>query len=215
MKLEVDNVTEQLVRDLEASISVTIEGLYRGQKELTDLIREVRDQQRDLAPSDQVDEVHGLVREVSADIKAAASARQVGAAADEVKALLADAQKNLAGIQNTQRLTLEDTKALLSAQAGLEAGLQSVTLSQENAPQATAALLEDRLQVLLTLEEKFDSFSAQLDAQKDELLRCAQNALDAARRNQTSLDAIMAYLSLPGYKRFFKGMEVPADEAPV
>lgn len=236
MKLEVDNTTAQLIQELQASISGTIEGLRSGQSELSRLMQEIRRLQQDLAQSEQIDEVYDLVNKVCAgmgekasagQVKAAAeevkallaaeekaSAGQVKAAAEEVKALLADAKAETAGIQDAQGRLLENTKTLLDAQTELSAGLQHLIEAQDAAPQAVALLLEEKLRVLSALEEQFNAFSLLLSAQKDDLVRSAQNALNAANRNQTSLNAIMAYLSLPGYKRFFKGMEVPVDETP-
>lgn len=214
MKLEVDNTTAQLIQELQASISGTIEGLRSGQSELARLIQEIRRLQQDLAQSEQVDEVYDLINKVFAGMGEKASAGQVKAAAEEVKTLLADAKAETAGIQNTQNSLLENTKTLLDAQTELASGLQHLAETQDAAPQAVALLLEDKLQVLSALEERFNAFSLLLSTQKDDLVRSAQNALNAANRNQTSLNAIMAYLSLPGYKRFFKGMEVPADETP-
>lgn len=216
MKLEVDNTTAQLIQELQASISGTIEGLRSGQNELSRLMQEIRRLQQDLAQSEQVDEVYDLVNKVCAGMEEKASAGQVKAAAEEVKTLLADAKTEASGIQDSQGRLLENTKALLDAQADAQAelvsGLQHLSEAQDAAPQAVALLLEEKLQVLSALEEQFNAFSLLLSAQKDDLVRSAQNALNAASRNQTSLNAIMTYLSLPGYKRFFKGMEVPTDE---
>lgn len=214
MKLEVDSTTGQLVHELEASISGTIESLRSGQTELSNLISEIHQLQKDLAKaqSEQVDELYGIVTKVSTDIGGKASAKQVKEAAEEAKALLTESELEIAGIKDTQDRMLEKQRVLQDAQAELGSKLQGLTEAQEATPQAVAALLEDKLRAISALEKQFNTFSSLLSAQKDGLVRSAENALNAANRNQTSLNAIMAYLSLPGYKRFFKGMEVPADE---
>lgn len=236
MVFEVDNTTEQLIRELQDGIEGTIEGLRTGQREITDLITEVKKMQQGFARSGQIEGLNDLLENISEDVRKKATAEQLQNTAGQIENLTKNIWKSqtettelLTGIQNTQTETsglltgIRDTQSEMGNLLAVVSNTQGSTWEVVKDVQATQKLmvqmvaeaidtvLQERLRPLYELETKMDELSGQLLQRKEQLLQTAQNAVETVQRNQNFLKAIIAYLSLPGYKRFFKGMEVPYD----
>lgn len=68
-------------------------------------------------------------------------------------------------------------------------------------------IVETTLEQLRSVSETLSNISVDVDDQLKKLIASAAAAQHAAESNRVMLEAITRYLSLPGYKRFFKGME--------
>lgn len=70
----------------------------------------------------------------------------------------------------------------------------------------------EQLEQIQALFEKLDFATVNLNNKLDKLASDAASALKVSESNKAVLAAITAYLCMPGYKRFFKGMEVVENE---
>ena len=78
MVFEVDNTTEQLINQLQESIQATIYALEDGQREIKDLIEDVKQSSASLATSAQADLMSEDVSKVKVAIQKLATAEQLG-----------------------------------------------------------------------------------------------------------------------------------------
>ena len=231
MVFEVDNTTEQLIQELQAGIEDTIERLRTGQNDINTLIKDIKQAQQNFAQSGQIEELCHLLEGLSTDVRGKASAAQLQDTASQIEALvnrgnasqeaglelLSDTKglaENIIGSQGKMSNLLEKVR---DVQDNTQEIATDIKASQEMMVQAITesidSLLTKKLEPLSELENKISRLSELLSTQKDELLHTAQSAVETAQRNQSSLKAIIAYLSLPGYKRFFRGMEAESDAA--
>ena len=72
---------------------------------------------------------------------------------------------------------------------------------------------ESRIAQLQAIATNLDTLSRHIDTQMVKLSSEADDTMAIVKSNRAVLSSIADYLSLPGYKRFFKGMEVPTNEA--
>lgn len=177
MVFEVDNTTEQLIKRLQASIQDTI---YDGQREIKELIDEVKRSYSSLATADQADAVSEDVSKAKAAIQRLATAEQ----AEQIDAH----QKKLLGL--------------------VEQDVQNTAEIKIALPDMTKYSMEQ----LQALSDKLEALSSDLDTKLDKLFAETSVVLTTAEANKSMLVAIGNYLSLPGYKRLFKGMEVLEGE---
>lgn len=231
MVFEVDNTTERLIQELQAGIEDTIERLRTGQNDINTLIKDIKQAQQNFAQSGQIEELCHLLEGLSIDVRGKASAAQLQDTASQIEALvnrgnasqeaglelLSDTKglaENIIGSQGKMSNLLEKVR---DVQDNTQEIVTDIKASQEMMVQAITesinSLLTRKLEPLSELENKINRLSELLSTQKDELLHTAHSAVETAQRNQSSLKAIIAYLSLPGYKRFFRGMEVESDAA--
>lgn len=207
MVFEVDKTTEALIQKLDEGIKNVIDGVLEelkteqkatraavaglGQvctiaadqtKELMDEADAASKTLRKLATADQLTEqsgkIHALLEERLTVVEDLRTA---------LPELQGEVKEASLAMQRAQELTAEELKALLVEYAAAEA--------RARAEQLDAALTRFE-QVSASLMEKMDRLSAEAGA-----------AQMAAEANQSTLNAIAAYLSMPGIKRLFKGME--------
>ena len=75
---------------------------------------------------------------------------------------------------------------------------------------------ESRIAQLQAIATNLDTLSRHIDTQMVKLSSEADDTMAIVKSNRavsSSMVLVADYLSLPGYKRFFKGMEVPTNEA--
>ena len=214
MVFEVDNTTEQLINQLQESIQATIYALEEGQREIKDLIDEVKQSSSNLATAAQADLVSEDVSKVRAAISKLATAEQMSQFdMNQVKII---------GIVEQESLATEDIKSALpkmsnsiehQARAILEAQSNSANRLESLINEMSANAAEARIAQLQAISANLDTLSKHLDVQLDKLSSESNTVLTVVESNRTVLSSIADYLSMPGYKRFFKGMEVLRSEA--
>lgn len=107
-------------------------------------------------------------------------------------------------VNNTTELLINELQKSMEETIGsLRDGQNAIRSVLEGVDGAAS----DELKRLADLQARIDTLIASLDTKCAELSGKAERAYLTARYNGETLAAISAYLSLPGYKRFFKGME--------
>ena len=105
MVFEVDNTTEQLIEQLQESIQSTIYTLEEGQREIKELIDEVKESNSRLATAAQAD----LVSEDISKVRAAIQKLAIG---DQLR-LLDATQEKILGIAEQETKTVAEIKSTL------------------------------------------------------------------------------------------------------
>lgn len=213
MVFEVDNTTEQLINQLQESIQATIYALEDGQREIKDLIEEVKQSSTSLATSAQADLMSEDVSKVKVAIQKLATAEQLGQ-------LDANQGKLLGVAEQVAQATDEFKSALPKMSDDMERQARAMMDEQSESEKRLELLLtklltneaEARVSQLQTITENLNTLSKYISAQVDKLSSETSDVLTVAKSNRDALSSIVDYLSLPGYKRFFKGMEVPRSE---
>lgn len=193
MIFEVDNTTELLINRLQESIERTINALEDGQREIKDLIDEVKLSCTNSATADQADSVIDDISKVRAAIQKLATTEQL----TEIQSALPKMSDNIE----------QQIHVILDAKNDSESQLKNLLthmFSHES---------ESRIAQLQAIATTLDDLSKQIDAKVVKLFSEADDVLAIVKNNRIILSSIANYLSLPGYKRFFKGMEVPTNEA--
>ena len=213
MVFEVDNTTEQLINQLQESIQATIYALEDGQREIKDLIEDVKQSSASLATSAQADLMSEDVSKVKVAIQKLATAEQLGH-------LDANQGKLLGVAEQVAQATEEFKSALPKMGDDMERQARAIMDAQSESENRLELLLtkllsneaEARVSQLQTIVENLNTLSQYISAQVDKLSSETSDVLTVAKNNRDALSSIVGYLSLPGYKRFFKGMEVPRSE---
>lgn len=210
MVFEVDNVTEQLIKDLQKSISDTISQLDGGQRKIEGLIEDIQIACNGLAAAEQVE---GICEDIENFEKKAATQKQAEQILDRQEQNRMLVKQGLESIQATQDILKP-----------LDGCITEKLVALQNFQQEQAANAEQHLDRTLETHTKECLLQLQSLAEKMEALR--QELTDAANKTETQTaqifsaiqqngritKAIAAYLQLPGYKRFFKGMEAVENE---
>lgn len=193
MIFEVDNTTEQLINRLQESIQATIYVLEDGQREIKDLIDEVKQSSTNLATAAQADLMTEDVSKVRAAIQKLATTEQLTEIQSALPKMSDNIEQQIHAIMDTQ-----------SASEGQLENLLTKMFSSES---------ESRIAQLQAIATNLDTLSRHIDTQMVKLSSEADDTMAIVKSNRAVLSSIADYLSLPGYKRFFKGMEVPTNEA--
>lgn len=213
MVFEVDNTTEQLIYELQKSIEDTIAVLENGQRDLRGLIEAAKNICEDAATADQADAISKQLSGLKEEQRKAATAQQIkdlGAAMETVRGQTQQEMNEMAvlkeGVTELCQSIQTNQRTMLNAQK--EAQDQLVRQLSEQADRSEAG----RLHSLEELSHQLMELSSSLAERLDTLVSSSSSAAKTAAENQVMLAAITAYLSLPGYKRFFRGMEVIQHE---
>lgn len=214
MVFEVDNTTEQLINQLQESIQATICALEEGQREIKDLIDEVKQSSSGLATAAQAD----LMSEDMAKTRAAI---QKLATAEQLTQLDTNQGKILCLVEQETQTMAEIMSALPTVSSDIAQQAQAIMNAQSQGTERLEALIakmsageaEARVAQLQAISGNLEALSKRIDAQMDKLSSEAGAVLTVVENNRSVLSSITDYLSMPGYKRFFKGMEVPRNEA--
>lgn len=193
MIFEVDNTTEQLINRLQESIQATIYVLEDGQREIKDLIDEVKQSSTNLATAAQADLMTEDVSKVRAAVQKLATTEQ-----------LTEIQSALPKMSDAIE---QQIHAVMDAQSASEGQLEKLLTKMFSSES------ESRIAQLQAIATNLDTLSRHIDTQMVKLSSEADDTIAIVKSNRAVLSSIADYLSLPGYKRFFKGMEVPTNEA--
>ena len=193
MIFEVDNTTEQLINRLQESIQATIYVLEDGQREIKDLIDEVKQSSTNLATAAQADLMTEDVSKVRAAVQKLATTEQ-----------LTEIQSALPKMSDAVE---QQIHAVMDAQSASEGQLEKLLTKMFSSES------ESRIAQLQAIATNLDTLSRHIDTQMVKLSSEADDTMAIVKSNRAVLSSIADYLSLPGYKRFFKGMEVPTNEA--
>ena len=213
MVFEVDNTTEQLINQLQESIQSTIYVLEEGQREIKELIDEVKDSNSSLATATQADSVSEEISKVRAAIQKLATVDQLRS--------LGVIQEKLLGIAEQEAKTAAEIKSAFPVMSSsmeehartiIDHHCSSTTRLESLITGISTSVAEAKIAQLQAIATNMDILSKHIDSQMDKLTSEASSVLAATDCNRAILSSIAAYLSMPGYKRFFKGMEVPNYE---
>ena len=193
MIFEVDNTTEQLINRLQESIQATIYVLEDGQREIKDLIDEVKQSSTNLATAAQADLMTEDVSKVRAATQKLATTEQL----TEIQSALPKMSDNIE----------QQIHVILDAKNDSESQLKNLLTHMFSSES------ESRIAQLQAIATNLDTLSRHIDTQMVKLSSEADDTMAIVKSNRAVLSSIADYLSLPGYKRFFKGMEVPTNEA--
>lgn len=193
MIFEVDNTTEQLINRLQESIQATIYVLEDGQREIKDLIDEVKQSSTNLATAAQADLMTEDVSKVRAAIQKLATTEQL----TEIQSALPKMSDNIE----------QQIHVILDAKNDSESQLKNLLTHMFSSES------ESRIAQLQAIATNLDTLSRHIDTQMVKLSSETDDTMAIVKSNRAVLSSIADYLSLPGYKRFFKGMEVPTNEA--
>lgn len=209
MVFEVDNTTEQLIYELQKSIEDTIAVLENGQRDLRGLIETAKNICEDAATADQADAISKQLSGLKEGQRKGATAQQIKDLGAVVETVRGQAQQELdemaalrEGVAELSQAVQTNQHTMLNAQK--EAQDQLVRQISEQVDRSEAG----RLHSLEELSHQLMALSSGLAERLDALVSSSSSAAKTAAGNQAMLAAITAYLSLPGYKRFFRGMEV-------
>lgn len=211
MVFEVDNTTEQLISKLQESIQDTIYNLEAGQREIKELIDEVKQSYSNLATADQADSMSDDLTKAKAAIQKLATAEQMDATQGKILGLIEQDMLATAKIRDAlPRITADmeqRSRAFIETQNANTARLEKLMTEM------SAADARGKAEQLQSFASQLEALSQRLAFQMDKLSSEADSVLAVAESNRVLLTSITSYLSLPGYKRLFKGMEVPSSEA--
>lgn len=211
MVFEVDNTTEQLISKLQESIQDTIYNLEAGQREIKELIDEVKQSYSNLATADQADSMSDDLTKAKAAIQKLATAEQMDATQGKILGLIEQDMLATAEIRDAlPRITADmeqRSRAFIETQNANTARLEKLMTEM------SAADARGKAEQLQSFASQLAALSQRLAFQMDKLSSEADSVLAVAESNRVLLTSITSYLSLPGYKRLFKGMEVPSSEA--
>lgn len=131
-----------------------------------------------------------------------ATAKQLG----DAQCSLMTELKSLPGREQIQELFEQQSKA----QAELFEALKRENKTLRMALQEASATREKA--ALERLDSQFKAVADHLTSASEAFGVGLDKTLTAQERSLRLLQAIGAYLALPGYRRFFKGMEIPSDD---
>ena len=184
-----------------------------GQQYLRKMIEETKEVCGDTATADQADAISKQLSGLREEQRKAATAQQIKDLGTAVDAVHGQAKQELAemvGIKEEITGLCQSTQAnhhtVLNAQKEIRDQLVQQLSEQINRSET------DRLHSLQELSNQLMELSSGLAGRLDTLVSSSSSTVKTVARNQAMLAAITAYLSLPGYKRFFKGMEVIQHE---
>ena len=224
MVFEVNNTTEKLIGDLQFGVEETIKSLKNDQQEIKSIIERLDGSLTALSESDlrQISDSTSAIRKY---LKIVISGEHLNdevskinhdnAAANAAleKALTAGMNK---GFQNELDILSAADSKIGSLIDALDPRLDGLAKTAETNRAALTAIINEGLQneldILTVMDSKIGSLIDALNSQLDGLVKTALKAFETAEANRETLSSIAAYLSLPGYKRFFKGMEVVNNE---
>ena len=164
-----------------------------------------------LATADQTDSLSDDLTKAKAAIQKLATAEQLDATQGKVLGIVEQEMQATAEIRDAlPRITADmeqRSRAFIEAQNDNTARLEKLITEM------SAAFARDKAEQLQDFASKLEALSQSLGSQMDKLSSEADSVLAVAENNRVLLTCITSYLSLPGYKRLFKGMEVPSSEA--
>lgn len=208
MVFEVDNTTEKLISELQSGIRSVIEDLERSQHEIKELLETLKLSCSDLATADQADAVGEDIAKVKSTLLKLATADQIKKYEDSFVTLLNGQTKSSAlmievrnEVQALSATNQKQAESVISSQSEIAKHFENLLNEQR------VADAKGRMEGLQTVANQLQSISEQLASKMDMLSQETQNMLTTTQENKAVLIAIANYLSLPGYKRFFKGME--------
>ena len=211
MVFEVDNTTEQLIGKLQESIRDTIFNLEAGQREIKELIDEVKQAYSSLATADQADSMSDDLSKAKATIQKLATAEQLDATHGKALVLVEQTLQATAEIRDTfPKMTADMDQR---SRTIIEAQNDNTTRLEKLMTEMITADANGKAEQLQSFTSKLETLSQSLGVQMDKLSSEASSVLTVAENNRVLLTSIANYLSLPGYKRLFKGMEVPRSES--
>ena len=194
MVFEVDNTTEKLIHELQASISATIETLRQGQGEIQRALTRMSGAVDDAASAAQADSISESLSRANASLRQLATAE-----------IVSQLQREISKLQELAKQSLEDTRDAGGDRRAILDGIQNITTLIEQ-------LTTQEANSLQIVSQHLQSNMERLQSSLQGVSSAAAAASKSASENQRCLRAISAYLSLPGYKRIFKGMEALQDE---
>ena len=196
MVFEVDNTTEQLISKLQESIQDTIYNLEAGQREIKELIDEVKQSYSNLATADQTDSLSDDLTKAKAAIQKLATAEQLDATQGKVLGIVEQEMQATAEIRDAlPRITADmeqRSRAFIEAQNDNTARLEKLITEM------SAAFARDKAEQLQDFASKLEALSQSLGSQMDKLSSEADSVLAVAENNRVLLTCITSYLSLPG-----------------
>ena len=180
-------------------------------EEIKELIDEVKQSYSNLATADQADSLSDDLTKAKAAIQKLATAEQLDATQGKVLGIVEQEMQATAEIRDAlPRITADmeqRSRAFIETQNANTARLEKLMTEM------SAAFARGKAEQLQDFASKLEALSQSLGSQMDKLSSEADSVLAVAENNRVLLTCITSYLSLPGYKRLFKGMEVPSSEA--
>lgn len=161
MIFEADNVTEQLIGELQKSIEDTIVVLKQGQHNMEDMLKQVQSEIEEVTKEEQVKLLEGEVKKIG---------KKVGDlfTYDQGEDVLSNVEKIASRVEYLSEMMKSYEGLVKELEGNLLQGVEKI---------------DQKANLIASVEVK----------------------------NAKSLLAITEYLKLPGYKRFFKGMEVKEE----
>ena len=214
MVFEVDNTTEKLIAELQSGIREVIGDIEKSQSEIKELLDGLKLVCNDLATADQADTLGDDITKVKTSVSKLATGEQMGKHEVTLSKILEE-QRNISTAAGevktdlTKLIEKTEQRSIEILQAQIENAQRYEQLFREN----RMADMQERTQQLQAIGETLKGITEHLTSKMDNLSIEAQTMTNIGKENNAVLKAIQKYLSLPGYKRFFKGMEVNSDEA--
>lgn len=214
MVIQVDNTTSSIISELHNSIKDTISVLEDGQNELQGLVENVKTICSNSLSTDQAEiflhqlstQKDKLVSDFSTQFEClSVSVKNVVKASLENKSALTTVESLIKELGESigSNISIQDDsrRELLELVSNVEVICKNAATS-------------DQVNVVLEqLAAQKDDIISSLSERLDALFTTATKAVSLALDNKKTLEAIAAYLSLPGYKRILKGMEAVHHEA--
>ena len=181
MIFEVDNTTEQLIKRLQESIEGTINALEDGQREIKDLIDEVKQSSTNLATAAQADLMTEDVSKVRAAIQKLATTEQL----TEIQSALPKMSDNIE----------QQIHVILDAKNDSESQLKNLLthmFSHES---------ESRIAQLQAIATNLDTLSRHIDTQMVKLSSEADDTMAIVKSNRAVLFLYGSCCRLPEFAR--------------
>lgn len=203
MVIEVDNTTKQLLSELQVGVNDTISDIHDGQNEIKNIIEGMRDSILDEYP----EEFQKLKNSISGGNRNINN--QLTETSENINELRELFNQSAEELSNTIDKGFDDTigaEQLKEKLGDLEMNIEKLFLNS----------IVSKMDIIIEASNKYDKqlekFSEQVNQDIGGLLELNNNISTIETNNKKKLEAIVNYLSLPGYKRFFKGMEMENDE---
>ena len=214
MIIEADNTTRQLMFELQESIRSTISGIQEDQGEIKSLVERIKNDILDDYP-EELKSIKKSIDRGSNNINNQLS--ETSEAFNELKHLVDTSTKQL--LDNVDK-ELHKTIDKETFNKGI-----SNTVDKDTFDDLTKRVeildkkIESVTKIIDTIIADSDSYQKSIDVFCDDLKKSINaiheqndNILNIENRNGRKINAIADYMSLPGYKRFFKGMEIEDEE---
>ncbi len=214
MIIEADNTTRQLMFELQESIRSTISGIQEDQGEIKSLVERIKNDILDDYP-EELKSIKKSIDRGSNNINNQLS--ETSEAFNELKHLVDTSTKQL--LDNVDK-ELHKTIDKETFNKGI-----SNTVDKDTFDDLTKRVeildkkIESVTKIIDTIIADSDSYQKSIDVFCDNLKKSINaiheqndNILNIENRNGRKINAIADYMSLPGYKRFFKGMEIEDEE---